>query len=436
MSFRLSFRNNYVRYAGLALILLYLLIESRENGDFTIFLSASSDLAKHGAVYSTLYKQWYHYYYSPLFALLLYPLTLIPFYAANLIWLTLNAVFVFRTWKALCFFMDRTLFTEKQKFIFTLLCFFFIFRFLKDNFHLGQMTLCMLYLSIDGMYRIMTGRYWLGALLISVAINIKILPLVLIPYLLYRRYFKACAFLLLFFALWLFLPALVLGMDYNNLLLHQWWTLLNPTNKEHVIDTAERSFHGLSSWLPTLLMDKVDDPQVLPIKRNIANLSVQQIGYLLNVVRLALMLFTFYFLRSLPFKRAQGKLHAFRELAYIFLIIPLLFPHQQHYAFYFLFPAGTYIIYYLATQTVVEERTISVLKFRIICTGIVLIFLTNNLQFILGEFGPLYEHFKIITYGALLMIPLLAVCKPEEIPVRKEEEMNQADNASLGKGSA
>jgi hypothetical protein len=261
------------------------------------------------------------------------------------------------------------------------------------------------------MYRIMTGRYWFGALLIALAINIKLLPLLLLPYLLYRRYLKACAWLLLFLLALLLLPTPFIGLQYNTDLLKSWWALINPVNNEHVIDTAERSFHSLSSWLPGLLMDHVS-----------ANLDAKTVGIILNTMRFILLAFGLYFLRSLPFCRASSKLSAFRELAYLFLLVPLIFPHQQHYAFYFMLPAGTYMCYFLASQWVAESKSISGRKFNYLVAGMILVFLTNNIQLLLGEFGNYYQHFKVITYGALFLIPMLAVSRPEEIPVRKEED--------------
>jgi|GEM_PF-195379 len=420
-----SLKNVYVRYSAVLIALLYIVLEARQNNDFEIFLSASSDIVRHLNIYTTFYKSCYHYYYSPLFALALFPLTLLPVYIAKLIWLALNLVFMFRTWKAIVFFIDRTLFSEKQKLFFTVLCFLFVLYFLTENFHCGQMTIFLLYLSADGMYRIMTGRYWLGALLISLAINIKLLALVLLPYLIYRRYLKTLGWLAGFLTLWLLIPAAIIGYDFNLELIKSWGRLINPSNPEHVIDTAERSFHGLSSWLPTILMDKVSDPQVLPIKRNIANLDAKTVGTIINVFRGALILFFLYFLRSLPFRRTHNKLHALWELSYLFLLVPLIFPHQQHYAFYFMFPAGSYLCYYLAIQKVVPEKTISRFKFRALMLGMIFVFITNNLQLILGEFGSYYVHFKTITYGALLMIPLLAWAKPDQVPVRADDTIEQ-----------
>jgi hypothetical protein len=420
MSDFLSLKNVYLRYTAVLIAIAYVLLEARQNSDFGIFLAASTNLVHGINIYTALYKLYYHYYYSPLFALALFPLTLFPVYLSKVLWLALNLVFVFRTWKALSFFLDRTVFSEKQKLFFTVFCFLFVLRFLTENFHCGQMTLFILFLSTDGMYRIMTGRYWIGALFISLAINIKLLPLVLLPYLFYRRYLKAFALIFLFLAFWILLPATLIGFSYNNTLLESWWGLINPSNKEHIIDTAERSFHSLSSLLPTLLMDHVDDHKVLSVKRNFANLDVKTIEMTLNILRVALILFALYFFHSRPFKRAENKLHALRELSYLFILVPLIFPHQQHYAFYFMFPAGTYLVYYLTMQLITERHAVSLLKFRLLCLGTSLVFITNNLQLLLGEFGPYYEHFKIITYGALIMIPMLAAAKPEEIPVRKE----------------
>jgi hypothetical protein len=420
MTSHLSLKNPYLRYSAILISLFYVTIEAAQDNDFVIFLSASADLVQHKNIYTALYKGCYHYYYSPLFAILLYPFTLIPVYTAKLVWLMLNLVFVFRTWKAMAFFLDRSVFNERQKLLFTGVCFLFVLRFLTENFHCGQMTVFLLFLSTEGIYRIMTGRYWFGALLISLAINIKILPLILLPYLFYRRYFKALGWCLLFLLLWLIVPIPILGYQYNSNLVNGWWSLINPTKREHLIDTAERSFHGLSSWLPTLLMDHVDDPHVLSCKRNIARLDAHTVEVILNVIRGVLLFLTLFFLRSLPFRKAGNKLHAFRELSYLFVLIPLVFPHQQHYAFYFLLPACTYLCYYISVQLVTEKQTISKRKLGFICAGMIVVFLTNNLHIIFGEFGAYYEHYKIITYGALMMIVLLAFAAPEDVPLRNE----------------
>jgi hypothetical protein len=40
-------------------------------------------------------------------------------------------------------------------------------------------------------------------------------------------------------------------------------------------------------------------------------------------------------------------------------------------------------------------------------------FLTVNASFLLGEYNPWYEHYKIVAYGALALVPLLAMSVPD-----------------------
>jgi hypothetical protein len=48
------------------------------------------------------------------------------------------------------------------------------------------------------------------------------------------------------------------------------------------------------------------------------------------------------------------------------------------------------------------------MKQKIIIYGLLgIIYLSFNLKVLLGEFNPYYEHFKILTYGALLLVGLL-----------------------------
>jgi hypothetical protein len=416
MTYLFLTKNQYLRCLGILAAMVFIFLEARQSNDFEIFLAAAADIVHHLDAYHILYKGCYHYYNSPLFAIALFPLTFFPVYVAKLIWLSFNLVFLYRTWRALVYFMDLTFFSERQKALFTVLCFVFVLYFLKENFHCGQMTIFMLFLSVEGICRIMTGRSLSGALLISIAINIKLLPLIILPYLFYRGYFKALALSCTFLVVLAILPACFIGYDFNLVLLKSWFDLLNPSHPEHLIDTAERSFHGLSSWLPTLLMDHVTESEGMTLKRNIANLDTATVVKILNYTRGALILFTVYFLRTWLFIPASGKLKAFWELAYLFLLVPLIFPHQQHYAFYFMLPAGTYLCYYLFVQSLQAHKTISRLKYRLIFTGMILVLLINNLELLLGEFGGYYVHFKIITYGALLMIPMLAWAKPGVVP--------------------
>jgi hypothetical protein len=111
-------------------------------------------------------------------------------------------------------------------------------------------------------------------------------------------------------------------------------------------------------------------------------------------------LLTLWFLRTLPFKAAPGPYHQFREISYLFLIIPLIAPHQQHYAFLFALPAFACVL-----SSLLHSRY-SYAHWRWIVLALVAV--CFNAALWLGAFNAIYNHYKLVTYGALLLAVLLA----------------------------
>lgn len=379
------------------------MIEASGSGDFFIFMQAAGDLPRGLMVYDVIYGDGFHYYYSVLFAIVLRPFYTLPFYGVKVVWLALNLFLYIKMFLLLVSATPVKQLPEKRKNIFLLLVFVFSLRFLHDNIHTSQITILILACCVFGLHYIHRGKAITGAAILALGINIKLLPIVLLPYLVYRGYFKAFGFTILFYATGLLLPSLLIGHDYNMALLDSWWNLINPMNKQHVLDTDERSFHSLSTLLSTLLVKNVPDIYALPLKRNIADVSLETLSRVLLLVRGVLVLFTLWFLKGNLFKPAKTETAGFFELSYILLLIPLIFPHQQHYAFLFSVPAFALILYVLMRDKELLKRTtrltVSIL--------LALIYLCANLKILLGEFNGYYEHYKILTYGALLLIPLL-----------------------------
>ncbi len=44
-----------------------------------------------------------------------------------------------------------------------------------------------------------------------------------------------------------------------------------------------------------------------------------------------------------------------------------------------------------------------------------LIYFSENSDLLLGVFTNYFDHFKTLTYGALFMVILLAICKPDKL---------------------
>ena len=397
----------YLKYGVLPVLLFaYILLETRQHQDFDIFLLAAKDFLHGGNIFVHHYEDGFRFFYSPLFAAILIPFTFLPIYIARIIWLTLNVLAFVRVFKLVKRYLNFDAFSNKQKLWFDISSIIFSAKLILDNFHNGQMTIFMLLFMLEGLRLINTNKIIWGAALIALGINFKFLPLVLLPYLFYNKQLKACAFIVAWFVLFLFLPALICGFEFNNTLLKDWMGAVNPLHTEHLIDTDETTLNGLTTLIPTLLMDKVPDPHALIYKRNILNLGVSTVIATITAVRLLLLCFVFYFLRRKPFTPPQSKLQALWELAYVFLLIPLIFPHQQHYAFLMMMPASMYVMYSLFVFKIHRHGFLSML---------IIIYLFTNAHLLLGEFRQYYDHYKIISYGGLLMIVLLAFLKPSRL---------------------
>lgn len=397
-------------------LLIYLYYESEGSGDFAIFLSASRDLFLGKNIYTELYNEWYHYFYSVFFGIILHPFVFLPFQLSKFIWLALNIFFIYRIFIILKNLLPLHDFTKKQLLILRYGGFLFSLRFIYENIHYSQVTILLVFLCLQGLQFVFSHKTISGSLLIALGINIKLLPIVLLPYLFYRRFFSAGILVMIFYFILLFLPSLIIGWEQNSYLLSTWAGLINPLNTNHILDTEERSFHGLSTLLATLLIKDVPDYYALPLKRNIANITIEQLGFVLNTIRLLFIISSLYFIRTFPFKPSKSLKHQFREISYLLLLIPLLFPHQQHYAFLFICPAFIFCLYYI----IQNKNNVSKLKFYSLITMSAVIYLLCNLKLILGEFNHYYEHFKILTYGTLLLIVMLILCDPDKKLQAKE----------------
>ncbi len=398
------FKNKFFLILSGIICFVYCYLEAEGKGDFYIFMSASGDLNRGKDIYHTSYTGGYNYFYSVSFALLLRLFYSLSFFWVKFYWLVLNIVLFFSLFNLLATSKIVGQLEEKKKNLFLGLVFLFSFRFFHENIHTSQITILILWCCIYGLYQVHKGNTLTGSLILAIGINIKLLPLVFLPYLLYRGFFKAFFATVLFYAVAMLLPSLIIGNAYNMALLKSWSELINPLQQRHVLDVDERSFHSLSTLLSTLLVKDVPDTFAMPLKRNIADISVHSLARVLLTVRLVLVALTLFFMRWKPFDKAQSLFNGLVEISYILLLIPLIFPHQQHYAFLFIVPAFAAVMYFL----VFNYDKISKMKKYVIIFFLALIYLTANLKILLGEYNGYYEHFKILTYAALLLIPMLA----------------------------
>lgn len=322
-------------------------------------MSASKDLFEGIDIYASRYKIDYHYYYSLLFAMAIYPLHYLGQYWSSFFWLLLSIMAFHRTWSIFGEYFPAFK-IPKWGSVFYIISFLFALRFVRDNIHVGQITILIFYLTIEGLHQIQHGNNWKGVWLLALGINIKLLPIVFIPYLVIKGKYKVA---------------------------------------RNILDVDERSFHSLTTLLSTLFYADTADPYTLEIRRYIVSLPLESVKWVIHVGRFIIASSVFLIVKPPLFQSDKNNFPTFQEWAYLLLIIPLIFPHQQHYAFYFSIPAFMVLLHH----TLQNKGYFGEIKSAHLVL-LMMIFTLSSLEFYFGMYREYYSHFKILTYGALLML--------------------------------
>lgn len=342
-------KEKYIGWGKLALwafLLIYAVLKAYSYGtDINYYLHASQILFDpQNTVASTVYD---NYLYSPLFIILIRPLSILPLEWGRVVWALINVFLVFRLW-LLAKNLLTTSFKVSKEFIaiFGILFFLLSFDSLNNNLVLGQITVVMLWLGLEGVYQIFIQKKDLkGAFFIALGINIKILSIIIVFYLVLKGKFKATAFCILLVFASLLLPSLIVGHNYNMDLLLSWQARINPTKVDYVFENDD-GCNSLNAMLPAYFYDfgSPTDNNMQGFKRKIAFLSAPT---LLTVLQLSRLLLVFSFLGLIFYRyknRQHPQLYLWWEMSYLMLISFLIFPHQLKYSQFYYTPACAYLL--------------------------------------------------------------------------------------------
>ena len=378
--------------------------------DLDIFLAASRDLWAGGDIYGITYFDGYHYYYSPFFAMLVTPLSWLPAALAKAIWGALILLAVWRSYRIIASAFFPASLSSVQRNAIGFFTFLFLFQAIRDNLNSSQVTAFVLWSCIEGLHQVRHHRPLLGALCIAVGLDMKLLPLVLLPYLVYRREWKAAIMVGATVVVLTLLPALFLGWQQNIDLLASRGQLLQPTDPKHILDADERSFIALSSLISAYFSADINDPHVPDLPRTIVALDLGTIAVILMIGRALLVLFFLRFLLWPPFVAARSSLHVWWECSYLLLCTVLIFPHQQYYAMLLGMPAIAWITCTTVVRWTTERSAMT--RWLVLCA---MVYLITNAGLLVGEFSYVYTHYKTTSFMVFVLIGMLWWCKPEKL---------------------
>jgi len=175
--------------------------------DFNVFYHAAREVLAERDPYQSSLADWTPYLYPPLLAIVLAPLALLPLPVAAYVWFLINAVSTI----AAALMPARLCGDDEQLSgstnegkaagseggpvapLFAALSLLIVARFVLDNFSLGQVNPLVAALAAAHVYLYSRDKKIASALALSIAVSIKLTPLVLIAYHVARRRWKFAA---------------------------------------------------------------------------------------------------------------------------------------------------------------------------------------------------------------------------------------------------
>jgi hypothetical protein len=409
----------------IAILLAYFILKAQTTGeDINIFLYAAKSLMWHNNIYKNP-PQIPPYYNSPLFALFLTPLSCMNWVIARFIWSLIIFAVVIRL-----FIVSNQLIMpyiqEKYKKGFYAAVVFFSLGFLNLNLCLGQVTIVILWLTIEGIVQVLRGKEIRGAALLALGINIKIFPFLALFYLVLKKKYAAVVITLIFLCVYLFLPAIFIGFDYNKELLKQWAMTINPA-KRYFFENGAVSFNSI---LPAFFSNTVKDELDSTFRRTIFTLTYSQLVIVMQTVRLFFLALSAVMVLYPGRKKSGSDIYVFREIACLMLISLLILPHQTKPSMVYAIPAFAYVmlffinLYAYKKAFTLPDKIVGAISFVIIFT------LTVSGRDIIGNYCVnILDYFHFMGLSLIFFLAVLFYCQPNRLSRSVEPEIQKNKKA-------
>jgi hypothetical protein len=215
--------------------------------------------------------------------------------------------------------------------------------FVFDQFDLGQPNLMLLAIMLYGFWLLQRARPWMAGSMFALATAIKVFPLAVLPYLVWRREWKATASTLVFLGLFLFVvPAPFRGFEHNAAELRTWYRgMVGSTSEkgfgqrdEQNWSWVNQSIIAVTHRLTRPVNYNQDDPGKPARTMNFANLDFKTANLVVVAVSLAIGL---GFIAVMPPASRRTERSDAEELGILFCLMTVASPLARQYYFMWLF---------------------------------------------------------------------------------------------------
>ncbi|MGJ4942796.1 glycosyltransferase family 87 protein [Bradyrhizobium sp. HKCCYLS1011] len=219
--------------------------------------------------------------------------------------------------------------------------------FVFDMFDLGQPNLMLLALMLYGFWLMQHARPyarpWLGGSMFALATAIKVFPVAVLPYLVWRRQWAAAVSMIVFTLVFLFVvPAPVRGFQHNVDELKTWYQGMVGGSSEKGFGQRDeqnwswvnQSIIAVTHRLTRPVNYNQDDPSKPAATMNVVDISFKEANLVVLAVSLALGL---GFLAVMPREKRRTPRSDAEELGILFCLMTVASPLARQYYFMWLF---------------------------------------------------------------------------------------------------
>jgi energy-coupling factor transporter transmembrane protein EcfT len=280
--------------------------------------------------------------------------------------------------------------------------------FIWDTYLEGQMAFCLCAALLGMLVCLQTKRQWSAGFLLALAAGWKAFPILALPYLVYRRQWKALASTCVFLVVLLFvIPSFFRGPTGAWDDLKTWRSgMMEPNTPEQIGGPHARAARSYTwqngsllavahRWLRPVIADH--DDHVPPMSINVANLNFKTINRLVMVLQLCICL---AYVAVMPWKRGRSRFTDTAEGAMLLILIVLFCPLSFNYNNSWLMCGITVVLYYVTVGAKSRTQAIVALVWLLLALSL--------LVFSVSTRDPNWRHIRAMGNTFFTDVLLLA----------------------------
>src|SRR6266496_1022736 len=223
--------------------------------------------------------------------------------------------------------------------------------FVFDMLDLVQPNLVLLAMMLLGFWLLQHGRRWMSGSMFALAAAIKVFPVAVFPYLLWRRQWASAAGMIVFLGIFLFVvPAPVRGFQHNVSELKTWFQgMVGSSSEQGFGQRAEQNW----SWVNQSIIAVThrltrpvnynqDNPAKQPGYMNLRDLNFKTANWIVLAISLAIGL---GYVAVMPARSRTTPRSNAEELGILFCLMTVASPLARQYYFMWLFFPMTILIH-------------------------------------------------------------------------------------------